>query len=286
MIGERFLVLAGAGTMAPAFVMVRGIPGAWVNELSIGLFLVPFLAGFTTLGVMGAVYRRLEGATAHRWVLPLVAAGVVPSVLAYPASAPPSAWIDAAGRVGLALFGAGLALFGADLLRVLGRRSEARGLRRDVGFLGLSGASAALAGALQLLLAFGVGAGVAHRRPVVIAFLHLLLLGFVSPALLHALVVTGLQAPRRTALYAGGLALMLAALVATGVGPLLEGLGRLGVGFDDLMVAALAGGAAVAVAVIASVVPVGQRSSRSTSSTRSPARPVVAYRTTPPSSTT
>lgn len=281
-----FLVVAGAGTMAPAFVMVRGIPGAWVNELSIGLFLVPFLAGFTTLGVMGAVYRQLEGATAHRWVLPLVAAGVVPSVLAYPASAPPSAWIDAAGRLGLALFGAGLALFGADLLRVLGRRSEARGLRRDVGFLGLSGASAALAGALQLLLAFGVGAGVAHRRPVVIAFLHLLLLGFVSPALLHALGVTGRRAPRRTALYAGGLALMLAALVVTGVGPLLEGLGRLGVGFGDLMVAALAGGAAVAVAVIASVVPVGQRSSRSTSSTRSPARPVVAYRTTPPSSTT
>jgi len=284
-----FLVVAGAGTMAPAFVMVRGIPGAWVNELAIGLFLVPFLAGFTTLGVMGAVYRRLAGSAAHRWVLPLVAAGVVPSVLAYPASAPPSAWFDAAGRVGLVLFGAGLALFGADLLRALGRRGGAQGLRGFrgfCGFLGLSGASAALAGALQLLLGLGVGAGVAHRRPIVIAFLHLLLLGFVSPALLHALGVTGLRTPRRTALYAGGLALMLAALVATGIYPLLEGLARLGVGFQDVMVAALIGGAAVAVAVIASVVPVGQRSSRSTSSTRSPARPVVAYRTTPPSSTT
>lgn len=284
-----FLVVAGAGTMAPAFVMVRGIPGAWVNELAIGLFLVPFLAGFTTLGVMGAVYRRLEGSAAHRWVLPLVAAGVAPSVLAYPASAPPSAWFEAAGRLGLALFGAGLALFGADLLRTLGRRGGVRtlrGLRGARGFLGLSGASAALAGALQLLLASGVGAGTAHHRPIVIAFLHLLLLGFVSPALLHALGITGLRTPRRTALYAGGLALMLAALVATGAAPLLEGLRRLGVDFDDLMVAALAGGGAVAVAVIASVVRELQSSSRSTSSTRSSARPVVAYRTTPPSSTT
>lgn len=275
-----FLVVAGAGTLAPAFVMLRRMPGAWVDELSIGLFLVPFLAGFTTLGVMGAVYRRLGGGTAHRRVLTLIAIGVAPSVLAYPGSPAPAAWIEVVGRVGLALVGAGVALFGIDVVRALVRRGEAHG------FLGLSGASAALAGSLEVLLAFGVGTGVAHRRPIVIAFLHLLLLGFVSPALLHALGVTGLGAPRRTVLYAGGLALMLATLAATGVNPLLEGLARRGVGFDDLMVAALVGGGGVAVSVIASVAPRPQRSNPFTSSTSSSARPVVAYRTTPPSSTT
>ncbi|MDX1748278.1 MAG: hypothetical protein R3324_20270, partial [Halobacteriales archaeon] len=39
----------------------------------------------------------------------------------------------------------------------------------------------------EMIYALGVGEGLAHRRPIEIAFLHLLLLGFVSPALLHAL---------------------------------------------------------------------------------------------------
>lgn len=265
-----YLLVAGAGTVAPALVMVRGVSDPWWSQFAIGLFLVPFVSGWMALGVMGSIYAALgqvSGAVS-RAVLLLVAAGAFPSVLAYPAGAGPGVASAGLGRTGMVLLGSGMLLFGWDLLR---RRP------RTVSFLHLAGVCGATAGALQLLLGLGVASEVAHRHPVVIAFLHLVLLGFVSSALVACLQVRGAgrptdelpsdpagadrevrglhPAPSGTdpwaALWGAGLGVMLAGILVPALGPT----ARLAIalGMDPPLLSGLAasGGAAVAVSAAA-----------------------------------
>jgi len=205
-----FLLAAGAATAAPAAVLVRGVSDPWWSQFAVKLFLSPFTSGWALLGTMGALYGVAAGGRrrAANAALILVAAGVLPSTFLHVVAPPPADWIPIAGRAGTVLLGTGATLIALDLLS-----AQLRPLTR------LAAAAALLAGTLQLAAGAGVGATLIASRPVVLAFLHLLLLGFMTPALLEAIAPPRGKATGRTAALAAGLALMLAALLALGGPP-------------------------------------------------------------------
>lgn len=236
-----FLLLAGAGAMLPGLLMARGVADAWLNQLAVQTFLTPFLAGWLVLGAMGAVYARTPRA---RWAMPvfgLTLAGALPSLLLHTTAAPPAAWLLGIGRAGTLLLGVAALLFALDVLGTS---------RRTVPLLRLAGVAAAGKGVAEVLAALGVALPLLASRNVGVAYLHLVLLGLLTPVLLAA--VYGLEAAaRRVAVYTAGLATMLGALAALGWPALGSLLFRAGLGARGLFVAALAGGAACALAAIA-----------------------------------
>jgi hypothetical protein len=235
-----FLVVAGLGAMTPGIVMARGIADPWIGQITIKLFLTPFTSGWLMLGVMGAAYavaERRRFATAAFW---LTAAGVMPSVLLHTTAAPPAEWMTLLGRVGTALVGAGTLLFAADLLRSPGIAPLLR----------LAGAAAAVKGGVEAMVSAGILLDLLGSRQITIAFLHLVLLGIITPAL----VATALgveAAPKRTAVYAVGLALMVGSLGVIGWPTLASAAAGLGIHAGLLFRAALAGGAVCALAGVA-----------------------------------
>jgi hypothetical protein len=238
-----FLVVAGLGAMTPGIVMARGIADPWIGQLSIKSFLTPFTSGWLILGAMGACYmaipRRRFGVPAF-WLL---TAGVIPSTLLHTSAAPPAEWMTLAGRAGTGLVGISALLFAADLLT--GRAAP---------LLRLVGAVAAAKGLAEVLVAAGPALELVASRQLTVAYLHLVLLGLVTPALLHA--AYGIErAPRRTAMYAAGLALMVGALGAIGWPALAMALAPVGVDAMLLFRLALVGGALAAAAGIALLVP-------------------------------
>lgn len=200
-----FLVLAGVSTLGPGIALARGATDPWLRELAVKLFLGLFIGGFVWLAAMGVARERLHRQRFARAALALVAAGVVPSVLLHPAPPPPAGALLVVGRVGSLLVGAGTLLFAADLLAARTRSP----------LLLLAGVAALVKGALELLAGAGVGLALVHSQPVVIAYLHLVLLGAVTPIFLAAMSVGG-RPWRRVVAYSAGLATMLLALVALG----------------------------------------------------------------------
>jgi hypothetical protein len=242
-----FLLVAGLGAMAPGLVLVRGIQDPWLADAAVKLFLVPFLFGWVLLGAMGAAYQRLGGggrfATA---ALVLVAVGTLPSVPLLVGAAPPADWLPLLGRAGTLLVGAGVLAFAGDLLAA----AAGRGVGRPVpALLLLAAAGAVVKGGLDLLAATGVSGHLLTSRPLVLAYLHLVLLGIVTPALVGALF-PALRARAATALHAAGLALMLAALVALGWPALARLVVGQGVPLVGLHHGALAGGAVSTAALL------------------------------------
>jgi hypothetical protein len=235
-----FLVLAGAGAMAPGFVMARGIGDPWVSQIAVHSFLTPFMAGWLMLGAMGAAYVGLE---ARRFSLPafwFTVAGVVPSALLHPLASPPAEWMLIAGRLGTASLGIGAGLFATDLLRA-GRTLHP--------LLKVAAVAAALKGAAEVAVAAGIGLELTAVRALSIGYLHLVLLGVVTPVLM-AVGLRLPRAPRRTRLYAGGLALMLASLAAMGVPAAATALVEAGFSVAWLFWSALAGGTMCALAAL------------------------------------
>jgi hypothetical protein len=240
--------------------MAKGITQGWLRELGVELFLTPFICGWLALGVMGAAYGRIGGGRLSGWALRLTATGVIPAALLFVASAPPRPELLWLGRAGSVLLGLGGLAFAADVLRA-GRRAGA--------LLFLAGAAAALKGALEVAAGLGAGAALLHNRPIGLAYLHLTLLGFITPALLAAAYgrarrdaegAADAALPRNAwappavagALANGtGLAVMCGALLGLGwpaVGALLA---SLGISFNALFTLAFAGGALSALAVLA-----------------------------------
>ena len=253
------LLVAGTATLLPGILMARGVSAPWLKELGVKLFLTPFIGGWLVLGAMGAVYGRLGEGHWSRWALRLTAAGVVPSTLLFvaePAPWPALVWL---GRGGSLLLGLGGMAFALDALGAW---------RRTGALIRLAAAAAAAKATLELLAALGVGGALLHDRSIVLAYLHLALLGLVTPVLLaevyrrgSARVVVGALsgAPARGPAGAGartlahglGLALMCGALVGLGWPALARALAALGVGFTALFPVAFAGGALSAVALLA-----------------------------------
>jgi hypothetical protein len=196
-----FLLLAGAGAMAPGYVMVRGIEDPWIGQLAVHSFLTPFLGGWLLLGVMGTVYAALPSprwaSACFRWT----AAGVLPSVFLHPLASPPVEWLLVVGRAGTVAMGVGAMLFALDVLR-----SSA-----SAPLLRLAGGAAAIKGVGEIAVGAGLGLELIAIRPLTIAYLHLILLGVVTPVLIAA-ALRSRAAAGTTLLYAAGLTLMLASL--------------------------------------------------------------------------
>jgi hypothetical protein len=243
-----FLVLSGAATMAPVFMMVRAVADPWLLQLGVKLFLTPFVTGFLVLSALGVVYEWISGPRYAGRVLVAIAIGAVPSALLYVPVAPPASWLLYAGRAGLGLVGAGMLLLVADAAR--SRIADSAGGHRLPPLAWLVIGSAMIAGIVKLLAAFGVGAAFMHNRNIVVAVLHLVLLGAVTPALVLAWRPT-LTAPVRTAIYALGLFAMLAPIAASGWPAAARYLVLSGISLDTMFAAAAIGGAITMAALLA-----------------------------------
>jgi hypothetical protein len=233
-----FLLLAGAGAMAPGIVEARGIGDPWLRQMALQVFLTPFTAGWLMLGACGVAYARLARPRFAGWVLALTLLGVMPSAASHVALVPPHAAWAVAGRVGLALLGVAALLFARDAL-------AERGLRP---MLRLAAMAAALKGSAEVAIALGIGADLVGTRPLVIGYLHLVLLGLVTPVLLGELLhPLRLRAP--ALLHGAGLALTLLAMAWMGLPGGYALLYRLGGAGPEIHQLAWAGGVLSAAAV-------------------------------------
>ncbi|HEY0997650.1 MAG TPA: hypothetical protein VGD77_16790 [Gemmatimonadaceae bacterium] len=242
------LCLAGASTMGPAFVLAAHVTDPWVREATVKLFLGIFIGGWMGLGAMGIAYAYVDRARFDRAALALTLAGVVPAALLHAKATPPLAWLTWVGRAGTLLLGAGAVLFALDLLRS----------RRIPALLQVAALAALVQGTLQLLAGAGVGAALLRSPPVVIAWLHLVLVGVVTPVLLVGLGLAT-RAFWAVAALIAGLVVMLLSLVAMGWPAFGGVVAGQGVDVTALLRAAFAGGLLAAVGLLAMVVPVFRR---------------------------
>ncbi len=248
------LLLAGSATLLPGILMVRGVQNAWLKELGIKLFLTPFIGGWLGLGAMGAVYGRIGGRRFGVWALRLTAAGVVPSALLFVGAPAPWPWLVGIGRAGSLLLGLGGLAFALDALGAW---------QRTGALLRLAGTAAALKGGLELAAGLGAGGALLHDRSITLAYLHLALLGLVTPALIDVAYGHGRRraaaqgASARAGTLAGtlahglGLALMGGALLGLGWPLAARALAALGLGTGALFPLAFAGGTLSALALAA-----------------------------------
>lgn len=249
------LLIAGASTVAPVLTTVLLSPDPWVVQLSVKLFLTAFLTGFVTLFALGVVRGSAEAgiegpqvpgraaavvtdrlhrlARAPQAGMRLVMIGTLPSALLWVPGTPPLGWLPLLGRTGSLLVGIGILLLA--LPQAGARLAPA---------LRLASLSAAVIGTLHVIAGFGAGATLLHSRPLVIAFVHLSLLGLATPALLHG--VRARITVRSTVAYSVGLAVMLLPLVTLGWPAALIRATLAGVRAEALLVTAFAGGAAAA----------------------------------------
>jgi hypothetical protein len=238
------LCLAGASTMGPAFVLATHTTDPWVREATVKLFLGIFIGGWMGLGAMGIAYAYVDRARFDRAALALTLAGVVPAALLHATATPPLSWLIWVGRAGTLLLGAGAVLFALDLLRS----------RRIPALLQVAALAALVQGALQLLAGAGVGAALLRSPPVVIAWLHLVLVGVVTPVLLVGLGLAT-RAFWAVAALIAGLVVMLLSLVAMGWPALGIAVATQGVDAMVLLRAAFAGGLLAAVGLLAIALP-------------------------------
>jgi hypothetical protein len=247
--GLLFLVGAGLGTMAPVTMMIRGTTDPWLLGLGVKLFLTPFVTGFLVLAALGLLHRQCGGSRAALAATAAIAVGTLPSTLLYVPGSPPWPWLLLAGRAGMGLVGGGMLFFAIDVLRSAASRRTS-----GIGVLpALLLASVTATAIVKLLAAAGVGAAFMHNRGIVIAVLHLVLLGVVTPALLMA--VRPAPSRARAAVYAGGLAVMLASVAGTGWPWAARALAHHGVAFDALLLAAAVGGMLATLALLTLVFP-------------------------------
>ncbi|HEY0972059.1 MAG TPA: hypothetical protein VGE02_13920 [Gemmatimonadales bacterium] len=258
------LLVAGAGAMVPGPVRVLGATDPWILGLSVELFLTPFMEGWLGLGVAGVLYSRLERPRFRGAVFRLLALGALPAALFRTAAPAPAAWLPLVGRAATMAVGAAALLLALDVLRAT------RTGRVPPLFL-LAGMAALLEGVAEIAVAAGVGIPLLGNRQLTVAYLHLVLLGVVTPVLLGA-AVTRARVPALAVVQGAGLAVTLAALAALGLSPLAGAAAAAGVSASALLGAALAGGVVSGVGVLG-VVGVGWREERR-DDPAAPARPM------------
>lgn len=246
-----FLSLAGLAAVLPA---VAGATGAspLVTRSVVKLFLTLLVQGWLFIAAIGVLLPASVDARASRLALGLLIVGTVPSAMAHVPGVG-SGVLVGAGRVGLFLTGLGSLIAGALLVR--GRAST-----REASPIDAMRAWRLLAAVCILLKGLGeIGVSLADSRlvillrPAVIAYLHLVLLGVLTSALV-AVLAPHRRAAHTAALHAAGLLTMLGALLGL-AGMELTGSMSAVVTPRMLNVIAFAGGTLSAVALLAVTVP-------------------------------
>lgn len=200
------LLLAGVAAVLPA---VAGATGAspLVARTVVKAFLTLLVQGWIFLAAVGMLLPATANARWSRVALALLAIGTLPSAMAH-VPAVESALLVGLGRVGLLLTGAGSLAAGWLLLR--GRRGPTGDPMHA--WYALAVACVVLKGVGEIGAALADSRLVLLLRPAVIAYLHLVLLGVLTAALV--IVLAPHRGARRTAvLHGAGLVVMLGALL-------------------------------------------------------------------------
>lgn len=210
-----WLVLSNLGPLllgAGAF-MGPGWTDAWV-----GYYLTITFNGWLTFAAIGLLVER-GGLSAGAWARRAMALGVIPTAvpaLASWFSIPMAGWIGWGGGI---LFGGGAFAVGLRMLASVVRTREGGGAQRLLG--GSTALALCLAGTLVMIGGFpSIAPSVADIRMLLIGFVHLQLLGFVTGALVLLLFRPGWPA---VAPFLAGSWSMVAVLIGAGV---LQWLGR------------------------------------------------------------
>lgn len=239
------LLAAGAATLLPGILTARGIESGWLRELGIELFLDLFIFGWVVAASLGLLYAAAD---ARRWsglARLLFALGVVPSAILYVAASPPAAALLWVGRVGSALVGLGMLAAFADLIRT--RRSP---------LAMVAVTTVGLVGALEIVAGLGIGRMLLHGRPIVLAFVHLVLLGIATSTLLSiAPLRRRVVAAIAGSVFAAGAGVMVLSLAAMGWPWLSVLAAAAGADVLHLLLCSFVGGAAAALAAIVLAVP-------------------------------
>jgi len=236
------LLVAGAGAMVPGPVRALGVQDPWLLDLSVELFLTPFVQGWLCLGVAGLIYGRLERPRFAGAVFWLIVSGSLPAALFRSVATPPAPWLPLVGRAATVLVGVAALLLALDMLR-------SSGMRRLAPLLQLGAVALVLKGAAEVGVGAGIGSALLGNRQLVVAYLHLLLLGVVTPVLLESAVARS-PVPWLAGAQGAGLMVTLAALAALGLPCLAGAVAAAGLTVRALLGLALAGGAVSAAAVL------------------------------------
>lgn len=235
-----FLAIAGLLALLPGIASAMDASPA-LARLVVELFLTTLVGGWAFIG--GAAMLLGRDQRGARFPLLLLAVGTIPSALARVAGV--GGTLAALGRAGLVLTGVGSLLLAARMLEVKHAHPGAR-------MLGVGAAACAVTkGGVELLAAFSPLAGAMYLRPAAVAYLHLVLLGAATSAMLVHLVAWA-AVPRSIAvLHLTGLATMLLALAAMAAADMGLPMNDAGITMQRLQWAVLAGSVASAGALAA-----------------------------------
>lgn len=242
-----FLLLAGLAAVLPA---IAGATGAspLVERTVVKLFLTLLVQGWLFVAAVGILLPADSGPRASRVALGLLVAGTIPSAMAH-VPAVGSDLLIGAGRAGLLVTGLGSLAAGWLLVRSnMVRAGDGMSAWRL-----LAAACILLKGAGEVGVSLADSRLVILLRPAVVAYLHLVLLGVLTSALVAALTPHR-RAGRTAAVHALGLAAMLGALLALAAMELAGSMSTV-VTPRALNVIALAGGVISAAALLAAVFP-------------------------------
>ena len=200
------LMVAAAGSILPGAATATGASHA-VQRIAVELFLTVVIQGWLFIGALAILVRPGPRARWHGPALAMLLSGMLPAVLTRVPGVE-SEPLLVLGRTGLLLTGAGSLLVAWSAWP----RRDAADPARVHAWLRLALACVAVKGASELVAAAEPAGMLVLLRPVVIAYLHLVLLGALTSALVVALVPPSSLVARSAPVHAAGLALTLGAL--------------------------------------------------------------------------
>ena len=200
------LMLAAAGAILPGVATATGASRA-VQRIAVELFLTLVIQGWLFLGALAVLVTPGPRARWHGPALAMLLTGMLPAVLTRVPGVESEALL-VLGRTGLLLTGAGSLMVAWSAWP----RRDTADPPHAIAWLRLALACVAVKGVSELVAAAEPGGMLVLLRPVVIAYLHLVLLGALTSALVVALVPASSLVARSAPVHAAGLALTLGAL--------------------------------------------------------------------------
>lgn len=237
------LMLAAAAAILPGITTAMGTPPA-VQRIAIELFLTVLVQGWLFVGAIAALVSFTPRSRRASLALAMLLAGMLPAALARVAGLD-SAPLALLGRAGMLLTGAGSLL----AAHATWPRFERGADGSAQAWIRIAVACVALKGIAELVAAAEPTGRLVLLRPVAVAYLHLVLLGVLTPALVATLAPRAHLGRRTAPLHAAGVAVMLGALVVMAL-PDALGLPAPALAGRPMHVAALGGGVMSALSLV------------------------------------